>query len=124
MTIGSEEFTNSNISVIANGKFSSLVENGWQTASDNKGGNSELKIYGGAFYDENAVYIENAKSTTDDKALVMAEITDGNFKGKVSVSKVVGPASGSLIVTGGTFANSVIDYVPEALKFEVKKKRK
>ena len=72
MAIGSEDGNNDKINVFATGKYSSLVENGWQTPSENTSKeNSTLVIYGGSFENE-AYVIKN-----DDYGVL--EIKDGKF---------------------------------------------
>ena len=130
MAIGSEDGNNDKINVSATGQFSSLVENGWQTASDNESGkNSKLTIFGGNF--ENASYviknddygvldIKDGKFTALNSNRLIAAVLNwneatisggefevkGSTEGAYAVYNGYGEDTyekGSLTITGGTF---------------------
>jgi len=97
MTIGTENGDNNKIKVEANGKFSSLVENGWQDGTKNTGGNaSVLTIHGGTF-------IGGINTIKNDDCGILA-INDGTFKNTTQASFLNWNVA---TVNGGTFESEV-----------------
>lgn len=89
------------------------------TSSSASGGTFTMNS--GTINESNAIFIENTKSAESGPE---ATIVDGKFNGNVSIAKDTGNTqediSGvKLIVKGGTFSNSVLDYADETIKFEV-----
>lgn len=96
MTIGEEGGNNDDITVTANGHYSSLVENGWQDGKQNTTGTpSSLTIYGGTF--------TGGINTIKNDECGDLTIAGGEF---VNVTQHAVMNWNTAVITGGSFESS------------------
>ncbi len=128
MTFGTEDGAN-NITVTANGNYSSLVHNGWQSSSDATGKTATMTIYGGTFTggintiknDESGTLTINGGTFNNVTQYAVqnwntAIINGGTFESSTMAAiyngaDTAGTSDGQLTITGGKFTAAANNYV-------------